>query len=256
MTGHLPLVAFSHRLRAGQHGARRGPAGTALPSEETLRHLRAYGWSDATLSLGYFQHLAELERRAALEFVPRVRRATGGGAIWHHHELTYALVLPSPPSSCTTPHRLCIIPCTRRSPESSASRDRGPAGASLAPPAIPKNLATPALSLLRRQGSGGSGLRRLQGRRQRAEAAARGDPAARLGAAATLADDARVPGHLRPLRGRGVIPAPGPARSPRRSQRPSGCSPTPAEDARLDPPPRRGARADVYRDPAWTGRRR
>jgi lipoate-protein ligase A len=57
--------------------------------------LRTYGWTEPTLSLGYFQSIREVEtdprwRRAAL-----VRRPTGGGAIWHHHELTYALALPA-----------------------------------------------------------------------------------------------------------------------------------------------------------------
>ena len=60
-----------------------------------LSYLRAYGWSEATLSLGYFQRMAEVEVEPRWHFVPRVRRATGGGAIWHDHELTYALVLPS-----------------------------------------------------------------------------------------------------------------------------------------------------------------
>ena len=32
--------------------------------------------------------------RSALMRVPIVRRPTGGGAIWHHHEVTYALAVP------------------------------------------------------------------------------------------------------------------------------------------------------------------
>jgi lipoate-protein ligase A len=60
-----------------------------------LAYLRAYGWSKATLSLGYFQRMAEVEVEPRWQFAPRVRRATGGGAIWHDHELTYALVIPS-----------------------------------------------------------------------------------------------------------------------------------------------------------------
>ncbi len=31
----------------------------------------------------------------AFQSVPLVRRLTGGGAIWHHHEVTYALVVPA-----------------------------------------------------------------------------------------------------------------------------------------------------------------
>jgi lipoate-protein ligase A len=66
-----------------------------VAEQADLAYLRAYGWSEATLSLGYFQRIAELEAEPRWQFAPRVRRATGGGAIWHDHELTYALVLPS-----------------------------------------------------------------------------------------------------------------------------------------------------------------
>jgi lipoate-protein ligase A len=57
--------------------------------------LRFYGWSGPTLSLGYFQ--AERSRRLdeLLASLPFVRRATGGDALVHHHEVTYALALPA-----------------------------------------------------------------------------------------------------------------------------------------------------------------
>lgn len=57
--------------------------------------LRTYGWVEPTLSLGYFQRIAEAEREPRWRGVPMVRRPSGGGAIWHHHEVTYALVLPA-----------------------------------------------------------------------------------------------------------------------------------------------------------------
>jgi len=56
--------------------------------------LRFYGWETATLSLGYFQTVASRVAHAASEQLPLVRRATGGGAIVHEHELTYTLVVP------------------------------------------------------------------------------------------------------------------------------------------------------------------
>ena len=57
--------------------------------------LRFYEWTSPTLSLGYFQpHLAA----KSLPALPWLRRATGGEAIVHHHELTYSLVLP--PGEC------------------------------------------------------------------------------------------------------------------------------------------------------------
>ncbi len=56
--------------------------------------LRTYGWSVPTLSLGYFQRLAEARAESRWQLVPMVRRPTGGGAIWHHYEVTYALTVP------------------------------------------------------------------------------------------------------------------------------------------------------------------
>jgi lipoate-protein ligase A len=56
--------------------------------------LRFYGWSSATLSIGYFQPSAEARARASLAGLPWVRRPSGGSALVHHHELTYALALP------------------------------------------------------------------------------------------------------------------------------------------------------------------
>lgn len=57
--------------------------------------LRLYQWSQPTLSLGYFQTLASRTEHAASEPLAVVRRASGGGAIIHDHELTYSLVLSS-----------------------------------------------------------------------------------------------------------------------------------------------------------------
>lgn len=52
--------------------------------------LRFYRWSPATLSLGYFQGASERAGHAASRDCPWVRRASGGGAILHDHELTYS----------------------------------------------------------------------------------------------------------------------------------------------------------------------
>lgn len=56
---------------------------------------RFYQWSWPTLSLGYFQDLADREQHPASHDCPVVRRASGGGAIVHDHELTYSFVVPS-----------------------------------------------------------------------------------------------------------------------------------------------------------------
>jgi lipoyl(octanoyl) transferase len=57
--------------------------------------LRLYGWSEPTLSLGYFQPLADRARHIASRSCPLVRRSSGGGAILHDREMTYSLALPS-----------------------------------------------------------------------------------------------------------------------------------------------------------------
>jgi lipoate-protein ligase A len=57
--------------------------------------LRTYEWSSPTLSLGYFQFRAEAGADPRWQGANLVRRATGGGAIWHDRELTYALAVPS-----------------------------------------------------------------------------------------------------------------------------------------------------------------
>jgi lipoate-protein ligase A len=58
--------------------------------------LRFYGWSPTTLSLGYFQDYDEFSRlEPPAGTLPVVRRTTGGGAILHDLEVTYALVIPA-----------------------------------------------------------------------------------------------------------------------------------------------------------------
>ena len=50
--------------------------------------LRFYTWTEPMLSLGYFQPAEERQADANLARLAWVRRATGGAAIVHHHELT------------------------------------------------------------------------------------------------------------------------------------------------------------------------
>jgi lipoate-protein ligase A len=82
-------------LRLLSHQIADGPSQMAL--DEALLEvaevptLRTYGWTEATVSLGCFQDFDSIA--AALPGVPAmVRRITGGGAIWHEHEVTYCLI--------------------------------------------------------------------------------------------------------------------------------------------------------------------
>lgn len=65
---------------------------TAEPNANAT--LRIYQWAEPTLSLGYFQQCSEREDHEASRDCDLIRRPSGGGAILHHHELTYSLVLP------------------------------------------------------------------------------------------------------------------------------------------------------------------
>jgi lipoate-protein ligase A len=55
--------------------------------------IRLYAWTPPGVSLGWFQRDVDTApfRAAGYEVV---RRLTGGGAVVHHHEVTYAVVLP------------------------------------------------------------------------------------------------------------------------------------------------------------------
>jgi lipoyl(octanoyl) transferase len=77
--------------------------GRNMAADETLLEnaaagaasLRFYGWSEPVLSLGYFQSHAVRQSDPGLAALAWVRRPTGGAALVHHHELTYALALPA-----------------------------------------------------------------------------------------------------------------------------------------------------------------
>jgi lipoyl(octanoyl) transferase len=56
--------------------------------------LRFYGWTTATISLGYFQEAERLRDDPRLAGLPYVRRPSGGEALVHDREVTYALALP------------------------------------------------------------------------------------------------------------------------------------------------------------------
>lgn len=84
-----PADSGARNLATDQAVAETVRDGTSPPT------LRFYTWRPAALSLGYGQPLAvvdsELARREGIDLV---RRPTGGQAILHNDELTYAVMLP------------------------------------------------------------------------------------------------------------------------------------------------------------------
>jgi len=57
--------------------------------------VRLYRWKQPTISVGYFQKHLPAKLPSRLAECPCVRRLTGGGAILHHHEITYSCVVPA-----------------------------------------------------------------------------------------------------------------------------------------------------------------
>lgn len=55
--------------------------------------MRFYGWSEPSLSLGAFQRFDERDDVPGLSSLPVVRRPSGGGAILHGTDLTYAIAV-------------------------------------------------------------------------------------------------------------------------------------------------------------------
>ncbi|MDZ7315937.1 MAG: lipoate--protein ligase family protein [candidate division KSB1 bacterium] len=75
---------------------------------ETLPTLRIYGWKVPTISLGYHQSEQDLDLdRCREDGVDVVYRPTGGRAVLHQNEITYAVVLP-PSSRYFSDHILTI----------------------------------------------------------------------------------------------------------------------------------------------------
>jgi len=67
-----------------------------LSAEEGRAFLRLYRWEPATLSFGRNEPVLRRYDRAAIERLglDTVRRPTGGRAVWHADELTYAVAAP------------------------------------------------------------------------------------------------------------------------------------------------------------------
>jgi lipoyl(octanoyl) transferase len=94
------LMTVNCRVLAHEVGD--GPSNMALDealldfvaTDPSMAILRTYEWSSPTLSLGYFQPIAEAKADSRWQDVPIVRRPTGGGALWHDREVTYAVVIP------------------------------------------------------------------------------------------------------------------------------------------------------------------
>lgn len=68
--------------------------------------LRLYGWQTPTVSLGAFQRCDDVRGGAGLTALALVRRPSGGGAIVHGSDLTYAAAVPKRHAWGATPQTL------------------------------------------------------------------------------------------------------------------------------------------------------
>jgi lipoate-protein ligase A len=80
--------------------------------------VRVYAWDEPTVSLGYFQRAGEIAADPKLAGLAAVRRLSGGGAILHHHEITYSLAIPAT-------HPALFLPLPREPRRSSTSMIAG-----------------------------------------------------------------------------------------------------------------------------------
>jgi lipoyl(octanoyl) transferase len=65
----------------------------ALLETATIPLIRFYRWQSRALSFGYFGKFSDVEIYAAERDL--VRRWTGGGIVFHGHDLTYSIVIPA-----------------------------------------------------------------------------------------------------------------------------------------------------------------
>jgi lipoate-protein ligase A len=99
---HNPQSAIAWRLfldSAGRPGAENMAIDEALLRDAAATGaawLRLYRWAPPCLSLGRNEPALDLYDRAAIERrgMDVVRRPTGGRAVWHEHEVTYAVAAP------------------------------------------------------------------------------------------------------------------------------------------------------------------
>ncbi len=91
-----PWRMISHPAQDGSWNMAADEAILQAVTEQTVPPtLRLYAWDPACLSLGYAQPLSDVdEDRIKAYGLDLVRRPTGGRAILHQHEITYAVIAP------------------------------------------------------------------------------------------------------------------------------------------------------------------
>lgn len=118
-------------------GQMEADAGSARAAAAGVPSLRLYTWARPALSLGRFQPEGDVDEAACAEAgVEVVRRPTGGRALLHGGDLTYAVALPRPPGwTATVDDLYCLLArglvagLARLGVEAEVARHDGEAGA-------------------------------------------------------------------------------------------------------------------------------
>jgi lipoate-protein ligase A len=92
--GPTGLVAWWDEPAGGPENMAADEVLAAEAAEAGRPLVRLYGWAEPTVSLGGFQRLADARACEPLAAVKLVRRPSGGGAILHGSDLTYAVAVP------------------------------------------------------------------------------------------------------------------------------------------------------------------
>lgn len=109
MTSAFPCEVYDHwEPASGTWNMALDEALLERAISEGVGHFRLYRWSAPTISLGYFQEYIPDTLPAELRGLEVVKRLSGGGAILHHHEVTYSCSLPPGNTYEKNPSRLYV----------------------------------------------------------------------------------------------------------------------------------------------------
>ncbi len=90
----MDTIAYVDRARPGAENMAIDRQLLEAAERSGCAFVRLYRWSEPTLSLGHFQAGIDRNLHMPSRDLAMVLRASGGGAIVHHHEWTYSIAMP------------------------------------------------------------------------------------------------------------------------------------------------------------------
>ena len=92
-TQHKFRLLNENEPRSGKRNMAIDEALLASTIRSGIGTFRIYRWREPTVSLGYFPRKISDDLPTRFRELPQVQRVTGGGAILHHHEITYSIAI-------------------------------------------------------------------------------------------------------------------------------------------------------------------